>query len=129
MSHIRNRIIEGLAVRSLHRPPATPQFRRTLCRLLKAPTYPRVVTGDVASARSLAVFYVSAASLRLGVSGRRIYFRGGRKAEMAETGLHWQRRFWSAHDASLRAGTLEGRSPRSDEHLQRSIVAPEAQAP
>jgi hypothetical protein len=48
--------------------------QRTLRRLLRAPTYPRVVTGDVASAQSLAVFSDSAASLRLVSLANRFIF-------------------------------------------------------
>jgi hypothetical protein len=70
---------QGLRVRIPSAPPATPQFWRTSCCRWKGPTCPRVVTGDAAWARSLAVSLASAASLRLGVSGRRIYLRRGRK--------------------------------------------------
>src|SRR5262249_46632570 len=42
---------EGPLVRSLHRPPATLAFWRTLRRLWKSSTYPGVVAGDSACRR------------------------------------------------------------------------------
>jgi len=61
------------------------------------PRHIRGLSQEMLPRRALArYFFVSAASAHLGVSGRRIYFHRGRKVRMAETGLHWQRRFWSA---------------------------------
>src|SRR5271157_6536694 len=92
----------------LRPPPTTPGFWRTLRRPWKASKYPGVVAGHSAWPRSLAAFFVVAASLGVLVSGGRINFHGRRKAEAAETGSHWQRRFWLAQDARLREGALRG---------------------